>query len=421
MYFGGANLYEENGLYYLVGEGEKVGGISGCFNFYRSPDLSTWTNLGCLLNISDIIVPPPFDNSTFRRGFGHGLRMERPKIFKCPTAAAGIAAYRLVFHCDTRNFNMRSIGVLVAEQVEGPYEQRVPCFKPDGEDSYDMGTFVDEAARGGDGNVYLIRSVQNQYAGISAFDRECMNTTGIVSHGPSIEGQALMRSGGGGGAAAATTTARGGGGGGGGRETTRALFVAGSHLTGWNPNPAVFGATTSQNLPGATWPAMDQYNPSGNPTTWNTQSSFIFPFSHADGSGTTFVWMADRWNEGGTDVLPGGLDNWTSVWLPLVPPQSNTSSGGGIPQSGWELRLAACEAGDPLQQFTLGQGRVKHHASGLCVERAHALRSSSVLTLAKCNDSSDIFQHWVHGANGSISTGAVSTSQNSCVAWVRAA
>ena len=91
MYFGGANLYEENGLYYLVGEGEKVGGISGCFNFYRSPDLSTWTNLGCLLNISDIIVPPPFDNSTFRRGFGHGLRMERPKIFKCPTAAAGTA------------------------------------------------------------------------------------------------------------------------------------------------------------------------------------------------------------------------------------------------------------------------------------------------------------------------------------------
>eukprot|EP01048_Picozoa_sp_COSAG05_P009644 COSAG05_NODE_803_length_7215_cov_20.387858_1_plen_879_part_10 len=318
MYFGGANLYEENGLYYLVGEGEKVGGISGCFNFYRSPDLSTWTNLGCLLNISDIIVPPPFDNSTFRRGFGHGLRMERPKIFKCPTAAAGTAAYRLVFHCDTRNFNMRSIGVLVAEQVEGPYEQRVPCFKPDGEDSYDMGTFVDEAARGGDGNVYLIRSVQNQYAGISAFDRECMNTTGIVSHGPSIEGQALMRSGCGGGA---VKTTAGEGGGGRRRETTRALFVAGSHLTGWNPNPAVFGSTTSQNLPGAKWSATDQYNPSGNPTTWNTQSSFIFPFSHADGSGTTFVWMADRWNEGGTEVLPGGLDNWTSVWLPLVPPQ----------------------------------------------------------------------------------------------------
>lgn len=408
MYFGGANMFEENGLYYLVGEGEKVGGISGCFNFYRSPDLLTWTNLGCLLNISDVMVPSPFDNSTYRKGFGHGLRMERPKLFKCPTAAPRSAAYRLVFHCDTRNFDLRSIGLLVAEHVEGPYVQRVPCFKPDGEDSYDMGTFVDDPARGGDGKVYLIRSVRNQYAGISAFDRDCMNTTGIVSHGPTIEGQALMRAGGDGGGAERRE-----------QRPLTTLFVAGSHLTGWSPNAAVFGSTTSQNLPGAKWPETTQYNPSGNPTTWNTQSSFIFPFIHEDGT-QTFMWMADRWNMGGTEILPGGLDNWTSVWLPLVPPHSKASNGSSAhnPQPGWELHLANCAVGeDPLQQFTLAQGRVTHYSSGLCVE---ARDVGSVLTLAKCNESSSASQHWVRGVNGSISNGSdVSTAQRGCIAWVR--
>ena len=259
MYFGGANMFEENGMYYLVGEGKKVGGISECFNFYRSLDLSTWTNLGCLLNITDIIVPSPFDNSTYRRGFGHGLRMKRPKLFKCPSAAPGSPAYRLVFHCDTRNFDLRSIGLLVAEHVEGPYVQRVPCFKPDGEDSYDMGTFVDDPARGGDGKVYLIRSVRNQYAGISAFDQNCMNTTGIVSHGPSIEGQ-LMRAGGSGGGSKATT------------DTYNPL-CRGVHS---RLEPELPGSTTSQNLPGAQCPATTQYNPSGN-DDMEHQSSFIFP------------------------------------------------------------------------------------------------------------------------------------------------
>jgi len=41
-----------------------------------------------------------------------------------------------------------------------------------------MGTFVDSE---GDGRAYLVRSVKNQFAGISQFDDECLKTTGIVS------------------------------------------------------------------------------------------------------------------------------------------------------------------------------------------------------------------------------------------------
>ena len=113
MYFGGANMYQEADVYYLVGSGEKVADLSECFNLYRSTDLQAWKNLGCVLNVSDLRVPPPF---------APPFRMERPKLFRCPSMSAG-PAYRLVFHCDTRNFNMRSIGVLVADQVEGPYTQ----------------------------------------------------------------------------------------------------------------------------------------------------------------------------------------------------------------------------------------------------------------------------------------------------------
>jgi hypothetical protein len=44
MYAGGANLYEENGVFYLVGEGNKtMSDCSECFNLYSSKDLQTWS------------------------------------------------------------------------------------------------------------------------------------------------------------------------------------------------------------------------------------------------------------------------------------------------------------------------------------------------------------------------------------------
>ena len=51
VYAGGANLYAENGVYWLVGEGKKVLGsdISQCFNLYNSTDLVTWTFVSCIL------------------------------------------------------------------------------------------------------------------------------------------------------------------------------------------------------------------------------------------------------------------------------------------------------------------------------------------------------------------------------------
>ena len=137
IYAGGANLIEENGLFYLVGESEKVLGsnpadpdLSECFNLYVSEDLASWKNLGCILWNQDIIADQPGQPN---------YRMERPKIFQCPTSGS----WMLWFHCDTPNFSLSSVGVLEADQITGPYKFTQPCFKPDGFDSYDMGVFVD--------------------------------------------------------------------------------------------------------------------------------------------------------------------------------------------------------------------------------------------------------------------------------------
>jgi hypothetical protein len=132
----------------------------------------------------------------------------------------------------------------------------------------------DDVAAGGSNKAYLVRSVENTYAGISAFDAQCLNTTGVTSQGPKMEGQAIMRD-------AANGT----------------LYLLGSHLTGWNPNPAQLVTTTSAVLENAAW--VDNYNPSGSDTTWDSQSTFIYPFKHADGHVTYMYMVRERVCVGG--------------------------------------------------------------------------------------------------------------------------
>ena len=236
IYAGGANMYMEDGVFWLIGEGKKVlSDCSQCFNLYNSTDLVSWTFVSCILNNKDIVAPvkEPY------------YRMERPKILKCPATGK----YVMWFHCDTPSFGIQSVGVLTADAVDGPYAFAAPCFQPDGSKSYDMGTFVDAT---GDKQAYLIRSVENQFAGISQMTADCLNVTGIVSSGPDMEGQAIMR------------------------DEAGVLHAAGSHLTGWAANAAQFVTTNSTMLPGAVW--TDNYNPSTSPTTYDSQSTFIFPF-----------------------------------------------------------------------------------------------------------------------------------------------
>ncbi len=61
----------------------------------------------------------------------------------------------------------------------------------------------------------------------------------------------------------------------------------------------------------ATWSQLG--NPSNDPTTFDSQSTFVLPYVHPDGH-VTYMYAGDRWNANG----PGGLLNSTYIWLPLT-------------------------------------------------------------------------------------------------------
>jgi hypothetical protein len=59
LYAGGANMWRENGTFWLVGEGRKTepGVCSACINLYSSPDLAAWTFEACVLKNADVVAP----------------------------------------------------------------------------------------------------------------------------------------------------------------------------------------------------------------------------------------------------------------------------------------------------------------------------------------------------------------------------
>ena len=156
-----------------------------------------------------------------------------------------------------------------------------------------MGIFYDDPVQpGGDGHVYLVRSVDNSYAGITQMTDDCLGITGGIISGqdtPKMEAQAIMR------------------------DDKGVLHMIGSHETGWSPNAALFLTSPNSSIIGAVW--GNDYNPSGDGSTWDSQSTFLYPYKHADGH-TTHIWMADRWNEYGTcrrGVLHNSLPGWLAV------------------------------------------------------------------------------------------------------------
>lgn len=271
----GGGIYMEDSIYYWVGTSKKLGSaaLSEAITLYKSPDLATWDFVGnILLNTSIKGVPPPTSA---------GYRIERPKIIKCRGTAAGDKPYKMWWHLDTASFGIQMVGTAQAASVEGPWEF-VAGFQPDGQRSYDMGLYQDPT----DGSSWLVRSVDNQYAGISRLTEDCLNTTGIVSKGPRIEGQGIFRYGG-------------------------FLYLLGSHLTGWAANGQILSVTDSKTLDGAEWTELG--NPSGDPTTFESQDTFVLPYRHPNGDELP-IYMGDRWNADG----PGGVSNASYVWLPMV-------------------------------------------------------------------------------------------------------
>ena len=88
--------------------------------------------------------------------------------------------YVLLFHADTSTFSYPTVGVGMARDITGPYEW-VRVFHPDGLNSFDMGVFQED-----DGTAYLVRSVDNEYVGISQLTPDYLDTMGITSTAPRV-------------------------------------------------------------------------------------------------------------------------------------------------------------------------------------------------------------------------------------------
>lgn len=99
-------------------------------------------------------------------------------------------------------------------------------------------------------SAYLVRSVNNQYAGFSRLTPDYMNTTaaGVISKGPRCEGQAVWKA------------------------ANGSYWLLGSHLTGWHANEAILARSDSPALEGATWTVVG--NPSHSLTTYDSQSTY---------------------------------------------------------------------------------------------------------------------------------------------------
>ena len=269
-------------VYYMVGTTKKhqPGWLSGGINVYSSTDLQHWTFEHEILKNTSITTPIP-------AGEAPHYRIERPKIIY----NANTRKYVMWFHLDSVSFKMGMVGVATCDNVAGDYVF-VSGFRPDGQRSLDMGLFQDlSASAGTDGAAaapaYLVRSVDNEYAGLSRLSDDYLRPTGIISRGPRCEGQAMWRDG-------------------------DRYYLLGSHLTGWSANAAILSTTTAPLRNGSSWEVLG--NPSGSPTTWDSQSTFVLPYTHPDGR-KLHIYMGDRWNGHGED---GGVGNASYVWLPLV-------------------------------------------------------------------------------------------------------
>lgn len=134
-------------------------------------------------------------------------------------------------------------------------------------------------------------------------------------------------------------------------------------------------------LNGAIW--INDYNPSHSGDTYNSQSTYLYPFKHADGH-VTHIWMADRWNMWG----PGSIQNMTNIWLPLISPSGPPPT---VVNPGDIAQLTLCNASDPTQAFQWNTNNtITHVYSGLCVQQNS---SDGLLHLTQCGVS-DASQTW---------------------------
>ena len=267
-----------DGKWYWYGETakgtvESDGSIPHGVNCYSSSDLAgPWQFEGQVLKQSDVHIEHHARNVT------GPFIIERPKVLFNPRTKTFV----MWFHLETKGYLYRHAGVATSQAANGPF-RFVHAMQPDGLPSLDMSLFRDPL----DDQAYFIRSVDNEYNAISRLTDDYLSSAGVIStHRPVFEGMAIFR------------------------HTNGTLYCIASHLTGWNPNPLMAFRAVGTSLDDPQW--VDMGNPTGDPTSFNTQPTFVVSATSKAGE-QFFIYLADNWVHAG----PAGLPDASYVWLPL--------------------------------------------------------------------------------------------------------
>ena len=258
----GGGITKVGSTYYWFGE-DKTGESSGSAFFqnvpcYSSTDLAHWTF------VNDVL------KKQVSGDLGPNRIIERPKVIY----NSSTNQYVMYMHVDNASYSEAKVGVATSSSVCGNYTYR-GSFQPLGFQSRDMNLFKDD-----DGTAYLLSEDRANGLRIDKLSADYLSvTSAVVVLTPNHEAPAMFKLNG-------------------------RYYLFGSHLTGWNTNDNEY--TTATSLAGP-WSSWSIFAPSGS-NTLNSQTAFVLPVT--GNSGTTFVYMGDRWT-------PSSLGTSPYIWLPL--------------------------------------------------------------------------------------------------------
>lgn len=282
----GACIVEDAGAYYLFGEykTDDENRFAG-FSCYSSPDLAHW-------HFERLALPPQPDGPLGPNRIG-----ERVKVMRCPATGR----YVMYAHADDLGYRDPLIVVAVSDTVDGEYRMVGPLHHHDEPvRRWDMGTFQDA-----DGTGYLMTHEGDIYR----LSDDYLSAEELVASGiaPGGESPAMTRIG----------------------DTYITMF---SNKTSWDRNDNYYLSAPSPDGP---WTYRGLFAPQGS-CTWNSQCSFIFPLTLADGR-TVPMYMGDRWS------FPHQVSCASQMWMPLRHDAVDDSISLPDYWPAWNPRTGECE------------------------------------------------------------------------------
>lgn len=253
----GGGIITVGNTYYWLGEDKTGGALFQNVRCYSSTDLKNWTFVRNVLT------------RQASGDLGPNRIVERPHVIYNATTST----YVMYMHIDNTNYSERRAGVATSSSVCGDYSYR-GSSKPLGHDSLDDNLFLD-----GGTAYFMSEDRTSQKLQIYRLSADFLSIAALVKTLDQYESPAVAKIGG-------------------------MYYLFGSHLTGWSTNDNQYATATSIT---GTWSGWRSFAPSGT-STCNSQSTSILPVSGS--AGTTYLFMADRWN-------PGNLADSRYLWQPL--------------------------------------------------------------------------------------------------------